>query len=152
MTGELEVPTLTSTGNIETSTLSLNGTEIKNLLFPIGTIYTTSTNVSPASKLGGTWTLIDKFLKYGKYDLSEENGNLAINVNEQSASSASGWIIIDGDTMQFHISVTLSKALADTTVELCQLVLGTHGINLANSSTPTTRYFIGSSDGGNGLC
>lgn len=126
---------------------------INNLnVFPVGSIYTTSTNVNPKEWLGGTWTLIDKFLKYGKYDLSEENGNLAINVNENSASSASGWIIIDGDTMQFHISVKLAKALSDTTVELCQLVLGTHGINLANSPTPTTRYFIGSSDGGNGLC
>ena len=49
-------PTLTATGVMTQS-------DIVDMLYPVGSEYVTSTNASPASYLGGEWTLIDKEFK-----------------------------------------------------------------------------------------
>ena len=46
------------------------GSDIVSLIYSIGSVYTTSTNVSPAKYFGGTWTLIEKKCsdKYWSYE------------------------------------------------------------------------------------
>ena len=144
----------TMSGTLGVPSLAIGGVEIKNLFFPVGSEYITSTYTNPRSWLGGNWKLIDKQLKYGKYDFVEGE-NIAINVNETSASTVSGWFIINGDTLHFNINVKVNKSLGDTSVELCQLVLGDYGIHLANAESgdqSNIRYLIGTTDGGNGFC
>ena len=40
-----------------------NKQELINLIYPVGSCITMSTNTNPSTKLGGTWTLIDKHMK-----------------------------------------------------------------------------------------
>lgn len=64
-----------------TGALKKNGTDILQLVYPVGSIITTNTNTNPSATLGGTWssvtchdiiasgTLTDTDLAYGRYRL-----------------------------------------------------------------------------------
>lgn len=132
MEGELSVPSL-----------SLNGTEIRELFFPVGSIYITSTNTSPSDKLGGEWELIDKLLKQASYN----QNTTAITINTDNVTSLGTCLItVDGNTMEIYITLTTAVALTDKDVNLFTINLESIGV-----SSISAKRIVGNSDGGNGF-
>jgi hypothetical protein len=85
--------------------------EINDVTFPVGSIYTTPTNVSPASYLGGTWQLVDKHLKYAAYNSSDVSGLFA-----PTANVGNNTVIVTthNHTVNVYVSVNTAVALDDT--------------------------------------
>lgn len=100
--------------------LSVN--EVAN---PIGSIVVTSSNVSPAAELGGTWTLVDKKFK--------EYGGSVTTTTGAGASSFACYILRSDHNIRFRAQFYPSSTVNDTTV-----TMGT--INLADCGVTDVWY------------
>lgn len=47
---------------------------ILDLAYPVGSVYITTSTTSPASTLGGTWSIIDKKFLYSTSDIPKQTG------------------------------------------------------------------------------
>lgn len=76
-------------------------------LYPIGSVYMTSTNENPSSYLGGTWELIDKeFIPtYGAATVTKTSSAESVTVNYERA----------GHTIVLHVSVVNNGQVDDDT-------------------------------------
>lgn len=110
---------------------------ILDMMYPIGSCYTTSTNTNPSSFLGGTWNLIDKGLSY----LSDTP---SFTLNTTNCTEATVYFMRAGHTIRLRISVTNKAAVNDTTTEFLTLDLSSIGITSLNYQ----GYPVGRSDGG----
>lgn len=128
-------------------TAYLNGEEVatsdnvRQDLYPVGTVYCSSTNTNPSSKFGGTWTLIDK-----GFNSSISNDNSAFtpstNVAVDTCFAGRG-----GSTLRVRLSVIINDSITDTGMELGTLNFGKIGISgLGYGVTGGMAY----SDGANG--
>lgn len=84
-------------------------------IYPVGAVYCTSTNSNPASKLGGTWELIDK--GYKSYYLDDATiFSPATNVTTE------GCVIVRSDhTIRVRLRIKVNKAMSDTGTDLGSL-------------------------------
>jgi hypothetical protein len=96
--------------------ISMNATNISTLtawkkgLYPVGSVYVTSTNKNPSSWLGGTWSLYDKQFKTQR---------VTATVTASKADSISVYAFLSGHRIDFYIKYTTkTTALTDTSVEL----------------------------------
>ena len=108
-----------------------------DMMYPIGSCYTTSTNTNPSSFLGGTWNLIDK-------GLSSLSDAASFTLNTTNCSAATVYFMRAGHTVRLRISVTNKIAVNDTSVEFLTLDLSSIGVTSLNYQ----GYPIGRSDGG----
>lgn len=129
-----------------TANVTLNGASF-NELYPTGSVVCMSTNTNPSTYYGGTWELIDKQFKYQQWltaslsDVFTSNsgttvGTFCVNLREHS-------ICIERMTVQS------TTAISETTVELGTFKLDSLGV--VGGAMNTNKYFLGQSDGGNGI-
>ena len=114
--------------------------------YDIGDICITSTNVNPASRLGGTWLLIDKeFLPLGK--TLEQGTDYTINTTNCKPES-SITMLRSGHSINLRVAIHNAVEIGDSTLELLTLNYSSLGI----SDTGYTHGNItGFSDGGQGV-
>ena len=113
--------------------ITINGKE----LHPIGSVVITSTNVSPASDFGGTWTLIDK-------EFSPKNGGLSCTNNSGSLTAVhSRW----GHINFVRIQLQCNASMNDSTITWGKYSVAEMGV----SELSYQRYGVYGADGANGL-
>lgn len=115
---------------------------IFNLMYPTGSCYTTSTNESPASYLGGEWELVDK--QFASQFIS---GDSVFTANTTYSTLSNAYACLSGHTIRIRLQIKSVSALGDTAVNFGTLNLDAIGVTDLKQS-----YFtIGMSDGGNGI-
>jgi hypothetical protein len=121
-----------------------NSMAIKNT-FPVGSVFTTSTNTNPANLgLPGTWELYDKQFK----DVYEYKSGTAI-ATLTSLASLGVRITRTGHMVHIDCNAETKANITDTTLSVCTLkpaVLGFTG-----ALADRMMYFTGYSDGGNNM-
>lgn len=130
--------------------LSSNGymtpTALLNALYPIGSVYITSTNNNPANTLGGSWQLIDKEFKSQKL-ADTDTGTLLTKTS--NTTSYDIYAIYGGHTIRFRLGFILTTAYdSDSNVDVGQLnfdELGVTGLYHSILQVPAMG------DAGNGL-
>lgn len=139
------VNNLTSTST--TSTLSAAQGKILNdkILgyYPVGSVYMTSTNDSPASYLGGTWTLTGK----GFNDSASSSADY-ITENSTNCTIDGESYCRNGASIELRFHVTTKVAIADSNVELGTIDFSKLGITQISLNLYQHPCL---SDGGNGL-
>jgi len=120
-----------------------------NGMFPVGSIYVTSTNNAP-THLSGTWSLIDKEYEEWRRDLSsnQDPATFIADAFEPStnASLITGHIKRGGKTVWVKLRLRLNTNLGDRD----EVVLGTFR-DMVLGSGILDQVAIGMSDGGNGF-
>lgn len=115
---------------------------IVDIIYPIGSVITMSTNANPATLYGGTWELIDK-----EFEVSIMNGlesSATLNANCSAAAIKCRRV---AHTLEFFIDVTPAVTLTDSALTMFTLDLEAVGV----SSLGATRSLVWFSDGGNAI-
>lgn len=120
---------------------------IKNLgMYPVGSVYVTSTNNSPASYLGGTWKCFDKHLAYRS--LNSERDTSFWTHNTTNVSSSVVYAVIDGHHLSLRFTITNKVTLNDNTFTIGTLNLPALGIS---ELVYSGMYSAGITDNGNAM-
>ena len=123
--------------------------EIDNLLsnlFPVGAIYTTSTNKNPSSNLGGTWELVGKnFRELGDDD---EGTGSYVEINQNTVNEYSFYFTRSGTTITARLMIRNKTALTDDAINIGTILLDKLGVTRFYSGTYS---HIGATDGGNAI-
>ena len=94
--------------------------------YPVGSIYTTSTNTNPGTWLGGTWTLIDKSYKY-QWITS------GFTFNSTNIGGGDFVAIPHGHSIAFRLNWTFKIAVSDSEIEIGTLTKTSVGITATSS-------------------
>ena len=132
----------TTNTKITTNTNNISSfTTWKNSLYPVGSVYVTSTNKAPT--FGGTWTLIDKkFTPFNSY--STTNGTF-FTINSTNTSAHATYVMREDHILRIRSTITTKVAFNDNTFEMGTFDFADLGIGNLTYQT----YTIGYSDGGN---
>lgn len=115
---------------INTKNLEIDSVNIKDLFFPIDSVYITSTNESPASFLDGTWELIDKGFK--EEYVNDTAGEL-FTMNTTNISSYQVALTRNGSSIRIRFYCTLKVNVEDTSVIVGNLNYANIGITRITS-------------------
>lgn len=109
-------------------------------LYPVGAVYTTSTNTSPSSILGGTWELFDKeFLPR-----LVSSGNFTLNTT--NTTSATLTVTIGGHDIDVKLITVNKTVINDDEKKRGTIVLSAIGV----TELPMAKgQLVGTSDGAN---
>lgn len=126
---------------LDSSSVAYNGKRLCDILYPVGSIYITSTNTNPSSELGGNWTLIDKnFTSYiKKYTNSDDILqyitilNDAIEVNELVIRRI-------GNNLNIRVYLTTLVDITDEKIDVAQLNLDKLGATTLHYSQPLSVF------------
>lgn len=123
---------------INTKNLKIDSVNIKDLFFPVGSVYITSTNESPSSYLGGTWQLIDKGFR--EEYVNDTAGDL-FTMNTTNISSYQVALTRSGSSIRIRFNCKLKVNVEDT-----NLIVGS--LNYANIGiTRITSGYAGMASG-----
>lgn len=111
-----------------------------DLLYPVGSVYISSTNTNPSSVLGGTWSLIHKRFAYQIV----ENPVTYNSTNVQSGAVSTA--VLNGETIQLRMTFANKVDLNDGNITIGQLNLDQIGLN--GKYSEILPYF---NDGGGGI-
>ena len=111
--------------------LSSNGymtpTALLNALYPIGSVYITSTNSNPANTLGGSWTLVDKEFKSVKHSEADTGDRFT---KTTDVSSYDLYMIYGGHTIRLRLGFKLTAGYnKDDVVNVGDLILSNIGVS-----------------------
>lgn len=113
---------------------------IYNTLYPVGSIYVTSTNSAPT--FNGTWTLVDKEFAPQKITSGIFTHNTT-NVTSVSVQNCS----LGGHTAEFYVNLTSKVAFGETNLTLGEFALANCGLSSIDG-----KHFNGVTDAGNAVC
>ena len=123
----------------------INGVKIPTFedMYPVGSVYCSSTNTNPAEKYGGTWALIDKGFETSTTEITQEATEYLSNFVVATIRTER--------TLRFRINLTTAKEIKDTSVILGTIDLEAHGLVVNNESYFLYGIFggVAMSDGGN---
>jgi hypothetical protein len=112
-----------------------------DLMHPVGSILTTTSNKSPASTLGGEWSLVDKAFKATYLTLNSSHWtNTTASLGDYSN------ILLNDHTIAFRLNFKTTAAISDETATLGTLALPLCGVNQLSYAV---FYHTAISDGGN---
>lgn len=125
-----------------------------NVLYPVGAVYTTGSNVNPSGTLGGTWTLIHKRFKSRTVSNCGTWNNT--NTKDLSGSTRFADATIDGERVQirlvwFNKVKYASSALPIITLNLAQLGLSGIYQQYAIAQSPNLDSVLSLSIANNGI-
>lgn len=87
---------------------------LMDIVYPVGSVYMSTTNVSPANTIGGTWTAIeDKFLKGANAtnnNVLTTGGNNELKLNNTNLPSHSHNIVTLWNGSWYNVTLQLSNA------------------------------------------
>lgn len=126
-------------------TMAANKEYVDGKLYPVGSVYVSTTNTNPSSKFGGTWTLIDK--EFSELVASDSSGKYFVPVSS-GASSYTLYIIRSGKTIDFRLNFYNAMALTDTAVTVGLFNFNALGIE---SLYYGAVYEPGGTDGGDAI-
>jgi hypothetical protein len=106
---------------------------------PIGSVYITSTNTSPASYLGGTWTLITK-----EFTNTEVSNAVTWNATNVVSGSGAAVFLMRGNRITFRIRFTNKVAITSST-----LAIGTINVSKLGITGIYYEQFLGGDDTAN---
>lgn len=109
-----------------------------NMIYPVGSVYVTSTNTNPSSTLGGTWTLTDKEFSYASFAIAD-----VFTANSTNCTSLTGTIIRNNHFFTIYFALTPKVAITDSTLKMGQIKLSSIGASSIN-----TQVYSSMSDGG----
>lgn len=122
---------------VDASTLEGNTvSDLLSMVYPVGSIYVSNSNVNPSTKLGGTWGLIDKEYKPQQ---------VTATVTQTNTSTATVYAYLSGHDIQLYIGYTPSVELTDSVVELFTIDPASCGAKQFSNRTKSWSAF---SDGG----
>lgn len=112
-------------------------------VYPIGSVYCSSTNTNPSEIYGGTWKLIDKGFETASTEVTQEATEYLSNFVVASIRTER--------TVRFRLQLTTAKDIDDTSVTLGTIDLESHGLSANNGSYFLYGIFgdVAMSDGGN---
>lgn len=103
-------------------TLTESYNKLVNIAHPVGSIMITATNTNPSSKVGGTWTLIDKgFTSANASSTSYFTPKTNVVHNDTNVTRA-------GHTIRIRTAVTVNTEVTDTGLSLGTLNFSSFGI------------------------
>ena len=109
-----------------------------DMIYPVGSVYVTSTNTNPSSTLGGTWTLTDKEFAYASFSIAD-----IFTTNTTNCTSLTGTIVRNNHFFTVYFTLTPKVAITDST-----LVMGTFNLNSIGASSVNSQAYSSMSDGG----
>lgn len=112
-----------------------------DMIYPVGSVYVTSTNTNPSSTLGGTWTLTDKEFAYASFSIPD-----VFTANTTNCTSLKGTIIRNNHFFTVYFTLTPKVAITDTT-----LAMGTFNLASIGASAINSQAYSSMTDGGNSV-
>lgn len=130
----------------------ITNNEIKNTLFPIGTVLTTATSTNPGTTLGGTWTLISKdtLLRTMKSDLAVTGGSTTYTLQTSNLPNHTHSLV----AMSTASPTISSNDAHNHSVTFSSVASHTHSISggsAGNHSHTLTVYYKAEQKGGSAL-
>lgn len=119
---------------------------LKSAIYPVGSLYVTSTPENPATYLGGTWELYDKHLKTN-YLSTEKGDRLVATRYTVNASSCDVYLTAHDHTAEIRVDVTLAKSMDATNLEFAELNFRSMGFHKIRN----TVYSVGAADAAGGI-
>lgn len=113
-------------------------------LFPVGSVYHTSTNINPSSYLGGTWKQINKMLHATR---SSDAATIFTHNTSVVSSMGNSTVIIQSNCIRVRLNMVLATNLTDDSFTLGTLNFSHLGI----TGLVYTQYITGYTDGGNAI-
>lgn len=113
--------------------------DILAAMFPVGSIYVTSTGDNPAHYLGGTWELIDKHLKTAYYDAGSTSGLFIPTANTDTAG-------VQINTSGHHISIRLDITSHTETGETNKILGNIDFTRVGATRINNTLYSVSATD------
>lgn len=113
-----------------------------NALYPIGSTIVTSTNATPASNFGGTWSLIDKEFS----GLHTSTSDLII-ADTNNTKSVAYMIDRIGHNFDIRTTITPKVAIGETNIPIATIDTSSLGITAFEKDL----YIYGQVDSGNGI-
>lgn len=113
-----------------------------DIIYPIGSIYTTNTNINPSTSLTiGTWALVDKEFSFKKINIAD-----VITLNKTNCTSLTGQIIRNNHFLSVYFSLNPKVAITDSTLQM-----GTFNLSNIGVSSLYSQSYSSMSDGGQAI-
>lgn len=124
--------------------IQVKNKSLLNLMYPVNSVYVSSSNEDPSSKIGGTWSLIDKEFSYlATYKQDSEY----ISFNDKNVSGVYFGFTREGHSIMFQIQYTNEVELNDNTIEIGTVNFEDIGISRFLQAV----YFTGVCDGADAI-
>lgn len=116
-----------------------------NDIYPIGSVYTTSTYTNPSSYLGGTWECFNKELAWKIYDSREDSSFFTPNENIQSWT---GFVAVEGHQATIKLEIISNVEIGDD-----EILWGTFNfVDMGFGSLYySIKYVVGAGDSANAI-
>ena len=112
-------------------------------MYPVGSVYMTSTNENPETYLGGNWKLVDKQFSAKVFDSTVDSDWFSL----AKASEGNGYAIRSGHSLNIHLEFAIGEVLDDSAKDWIKLSKSLLGL----SNTKWQRCFNMYSDDGAGI-